>query len=76
MSDAEESVKFARYLKRIAREGGSDQDVARRKDVESKPFNDEDPYTPRTDRNRFTLWHATYRAQIVDFDSLRNGDVL
>ena len=33
-------------------------------------------HTPRTDRNRFTLWHATYRAQIVDFDSLRNGDVL
>ena len=63
-------------LKRMAHEGGSDQDVARRKDAESKPFNDEDPYTPRTDRNRFTLWHATYRAQIVDFDSLRNGDVL
>jgi tetratricopeptide (TPR) repeat protein len=33
------------------------------------------PWTPR-DRDRFTLWHATYRAQILDFDSIRNGDML
>ena len=32
-------------------------------------------YTPR-DMGRFSLWHATYRAQIVDFDSIRSGDML
>ena len=28
------------------------------------------------DTSRFTLWHGTYRAQIRDFSSIRDGDVV
>jgi hypothetical protein len=78
MEEAEQTLNSGGILKKLADQGGDDKTVNRRKEMEKKNKDDDmmDPYTPRGDPGRFTLWHATYRAQILDFDSLRNGDVL
>jgi tetratricopeptide (TPR) repeat protein len=78
MEESEQTLNSRGILKKIADEGGDDKTVSQRKNADRASKIDETmaPYTPRGDPGRFTLWHATYRAQILDFDSLRNGDVL